>query len=305
MGDNVLSLFSGAGGAVEGFKQAGYNVVAAVDRDDDCIATLEKNHPDVQAIQEDLSEIPPAKFSEKHGISEDDIDVVVGGPPCQGFSISGHRDEDDERNECIEYFLNFTSYFKPTNVVMENVVGILSMSDGDVKNYIVSKLNSIGYNVTVDVHDASEFSVPQERERVLFVASMCDVSTMKVEKSNINPSVGDVFQCVDKNHKNHNIPNHWDSTKVKIDETEHGEPIYDSFNKNIRLDPLEPAPTMVASDWQFAHPEHNRSLTIHERSLLQSFPIDYTFAGSMKKKRMQTGNATPPLLMKAVAESLP
>ena len=302
MSQNVLSLFSGAGGAVEGFKQAGYSVVAAVDYNEDCVATLKENHPTTLAIREDLSETSPSEFADRYNIPAESIDVVVGGPPCQGFSLSGKRELDDDRNKCIIDFLDYVSFYNPDNVLMENVSGIMSMADGEVAEHIYENLERLGYNTVVGTHNAANYGVPQLRERVLFVGKKSDYFSIIADER--RQTVKDVLEKVNKNHPNHKLPNHGEKVTNMIAETEWGEPIYDSFNKNVRLNPNEPSPTLLAEGWQFGHPHEPRSLTVHERALLQSFPQDYVFKGNKAPQQHQTGNAVPPKMMKKVAEYL-
>lgn len=302
MSQNVLSLFSGAGGAVEGFKQSDYNVVAAVDFNEDCIATLKENHPTTMAIQEDLSETPPSEFSDKYNIPVESIDVVVGGPPCQGFSIVGKRELGDDRNECIIDFLDYVSYYNPDSVLMENVTGIMSMADGEIVEHIYETLERFGYNTVVETHNAANYGVPQLRERVLFVGKKNGY--FSITASEPQQTVEDALEKVEEHHPNHKLTNHGEKARNMIAETEWGEPIYDSFDLILRLNPNDPAPTLLAEGWQFGHPYEPRSLTIHERALLQSFPQDYVFKGNKVPQQHQTGNAVPPKMIKKVAEYL-
>jgi len=303
MSQNVLSLFSGAGGAVEGFKQAGYNVVAAVDFNEDCVATLKENHPTTLAIREDLNETSPSEFAEKYNVPKESIDVVVGGPPCQGFSVVTGSDKSDERNNRVVDFIEYVSFYKPDVCLMENVSGILSMEDGEVVNNIIQEFKNLDYNMSVDKHNAADYGVPQSRKRVLFVGKYDDISTTN-KSENKEKTVSDALSKVNEQHPNHNISNLADKTVEKIKNTKQGEEIYESFGIQKKLNPNKPAPTLVASGWQFAHPTEPRSLTIHERALLQSFPRDYVFKGNKTPKYHQTGNAVPPKMIKKVAEKL-
>lgn len=300
---NVLSLFSGAGGAVEGFKQSGHNIVAAVDRNDDAVATLKTNHSDVQVIEEDLSVCSPTDFTDRYDIQPSDVDIVVGGPPCQGFSLSGKRDPDDERNELVTDFLDYVSHFQPNSFVMENVTGILSMEDGAAVDYVYERGGSLGYDVSHETLSAADFAVPQDRDRVFFVGTRETYNWPSPER---RVTVGETFTFVDECHPNHTAPRHQQKTIDRIAGTDQGERLYESFKQNQRLDASGLAPTVIAGGggWKYAHPMEDRALTIHERALLQGFPVEYVFEGGVGEMRRQTGNATPPPLAAAVASGL-
>lgn len=309
MNKNVLCLFAGAGGAVQGFKDAGFNVVAAVDFNEDCIATLRENHDDVQVIQKDLGKTSPQKFALEHDIVPEDIDVVVGGPPCQGFSLNGNRDPDDDRNELVTDFLDYVSLYSPERVVMENVTGILSMEDGAVVDYVHERLDGMGYDSDHEVLNAVDFGVPQKRERVIFFGTV-DGREINFQKSAVDDvvTISDAFNDIHENHPNTDSPNQRQTTIDRIADTEKGEPLYESYTQRIRLDESEPAPTLVCGgerpQWQLAHPTKDRGLSIRERAAIQTFPHDYKFCGGIVAGRIQTGNALPCKMAEAIAESL-
>lgn len=305
MSKRVLSLFSGAGGAVVGFENAGYDVVAAVDFDEDCCATVEANHDDLQVIQEDLSEIGPHEFALEYDVAPSDVDVVVGGPPCQGFSLQGERNEGDDRNELVTDFLDYVSLYDPDRFVMENVEGMLSMSDGQAVEYVHERGSELGYTVDHELLSADKYGVPQRRRRVVFVGVTYGGVSWPTETGRVK-TVRDAFDDVNESHENHVIHNSMPKAESKISDTEPGDTIYDSYMKNVRLQWDEPAPTLVSSGgaWQFGHPTEDRVLTVHERALLQSFPQDYVFEGGVTDRRIQTGNALPPKMAEYIARAL-
>lgn len=303
---NVLSLFSGAGGAVEAFKQAGHNVVAAVDKDEYCIETLRENHDGVNVIQCDLSEITPKEFATKYAIEKDNIDIVVGGPPCQGFSNSGNMDIDDVRNTLVFTFAEYVNYFDPTHFLMENVIGMLSFED------IVSDLLSSfeGYEVRKEVHNAKEYGVPQKRRRVIVIGSKTSTDIEQPDCDTI--TVGEAFSGLPELDSgesatavfNHRAPNHKEKTVERIQQTDQGEAMYDSWNDDIRLDEDDVAPTLKAKNFQFSHPTENRGITVRERARLQTFPDKYKFCGTLTAQRRQVGNAVPVKMVAEIAKQL-
>lgn len=161
----VLDLFSGCGGLSFGFAKEGFKVVAGVDNWKESLETFEKNHPGAKGIVMDLGNFSPKSIAQVVG----DIDIVIGGPPCQGFSISGKRNPNDPRNQLYGGFLKTVEYFKPTAFILENVPNILSMSGGKIKDSILKSFEKLGYNISYKILLASDYGVPQNRRRVFFV----------------------------------------------------------------------------------------------------------------------------------------
>jgi DNA (cytosine-5)-methyltransferase 1 len=166
---NVLDLFCGCGGLSLGFENAGYNILMGIDLWEDALITFQRNHMDSAIMHGDLSEFTGEDIQKKLGCNRDDIDVIIGGPPCQGFSLSGKRDLDDPRNKLYKAFVRTVEYFKPKIFLMENVPGLIRLFDGKAKDEILKDFDHIGYNVTYEILLASDFGVPQDRKRVFFV----------------------------------------------------------------------------------------------------------------------------------------
>lgn len=173
----VLDYFSGPGGLSEGFREAGYNILLGTDFDENSARTFQTNHPESKFIKEDISELDPKEVVNK--IGAEDIDVVIGGPPCQGFSIAGERRQDDERNHLFKDFARHIEAINPEIFVMENVKGLLSMDTPEgnpVINEIQKRFKDIGYNTSYEVLKASDYGTPQHRERVFIIGCLKDVS---------------------------------------------------------------------------------------------------------------------------------
>lgn len=160
----TLDLFSGAGGLSLGFHKAGFHTVAAIDNNAPALETFSKNFIGSKTYNIDLSDINNPAFTEIQN-----IDVMLGGPPCQGFSIAGKRDINDPRNTLFISYLKLVEKYSPKAVVIENVPNILSMNKGDFANQIVAGLNQLGYDVCVLKLNAAEFGVPQSRKRAFFI----------------------------------------------------------------------------------------------------------------------------------------
>ncbi|MCK5123156.1 MAG: DNA cytosine methyltransferase [Candidatus Pacebacteria bacterium] len=163
----VIDLFAGCGGLSHGFELAGFDILLGIDNWDLSLETFKKNHKNSKVLLKDLSKTIPLSVTKLTGIKK--IDVVIGGPPCQGFSISGKRIIDDPRNRLYKVFVDFVGYFRPKVFLMENVPNLLSMHKGKLKDEIIDDFENLGYNVSTSVLLASNYGVPQNRKRVFFV----------------------------------------------------------------------------------------------------------------------------------------
>lgn len=165
-----LDLFSGAGGLSRGFYDAGYNVVLGVDFDDMALKTFKENHGSADAMKLDLFNHDNIKCIEKY-LDERNIklDVLVGGPPCQGFSLAGPRDKDDNRNTLYQAMVKLAAKLRPQAVVLENVPGLLKLYEGKGAKRITEDFGEIGYDMKPQILYAPDFGIPQIRKRVFFV----------------------------------------------------------------------------------------------------------------------------------------
>lgn len=162
----VADLFAGVGGLSLGFEQAGFEVPFAVEFDKDIADAYTQNHNLTCMYNNDIRDLDPKKLMDKHGR----VDVIVGGPPCQGFSAKGKRlSVNDERNFLFLQYVKFVKVFQPKYFVLENVPTIISTADGYFKDEIIKEFSALGYDVKADVFDVSEFGVPQQRRRALFI----------------------------------------------------------------------------------------------------------------------------------------
>jgi len=170
----VLDLFCGAGGLTCGCIQAGYDVIAGVDCDETAIATYRANF-DHKAIQCDLATTDPRVFAIAYGIAPEDVNIVVGGPPCQGVSRANtERSVDDPRNKLVFRFADYVDYYQPRSFVMENVTGIETIDDGEMLSRLISDFEAAGYHVDHSTLNAADYGVPQKRRRVFVVGVRWD-----------------------------------------------------------------------------------------------------------------------------------
>jgi len=165
---NTIDLFSGCGGLSLGFHNSGFNIMLGIDKDEPSLVTYRKNFPNAKGLNIDLS---------KKGFVDDvssaidgkPVDVIVAGPPCQGFSLTGTRNFEDSRNKLYLAVIKAVDSFKPKAFLIENVTGISTLYNGQVKNEIVRRLTDIGYNVSARMLCAADYGVPQIRKRFFFV----------------------------------------------------------------------------------------------------------------------------------------
>ncbi len=162
----VIDLFSGCGGFTKGFKDAGYNVLLGIDIWEDAINTYSRNFPNTKTLIQDLTTVTGEQVLEIIGCKKNDIDVIIGGPPCQGFSVSGKRMIDDPRNKLYKSFVDIVGYIKPKIFVMENVPGLIRLFDGRVKEDVINDFSELGYEVQCQILTASDYGIPQIRKRV-------------------------------------------------------------------------------------------------------------------------------------------
>lgn len=168
----TIDLFCGAGGITEGFRQAGYNSLYGNDVMVAAIETFKLNHPEAIADCRSIEEIDPVAVRERLGLDIGKLDVLVGGPPCQGFSINApDRFLHDPRNKLFKHYERFVEAFLPRTFLFENVPGLLSLDGGAVFRQIVQIFTDLGYDVKARILFAAHYGVPQERWRLILLGS--------------------------------------------------------------------------------------------------------------------------------------
>lgn len=336
----VVELFCGCGGTSIGFEMAGFEIAIGCDIHTPSIKTFKTNHPNVSTILGDVKKVNPVSIRQL--LNGKKIDVLIGGVPCQGFSLNNRkRHLADERNLLYREFVRFVKALKPKVVVLENVSGM--KSTGDFVNRIENDLSRAGnMNVKSKLLFAPDYGVPQSRTRLVFVGiqGVEEFDFNRIIKTHgpgtsnpyvtVKDAIGDLpslhanhsadkyqkksfsdYQKImkenlkDDNLTNHKAPNHPKEVIEKINNTKPGYPMYPKFKQRIRLAWDIQSPTQVSGgirpQFQFGHPADARGLTIRERCRLQSFPDDFVVSGGIVQGRVQTGNAVPPLLAKAIA----
>lgn len=303
----VVSLFSGAGGLDLGFIKAGHEIIWANDNFTDAVKTYVRNLGN-HIINEDISKIDCADIP--------DHDILIGGFPCQGFSVANtNRAEHDERNKLYLEFLRVLAYKRPKFFMAENVKGILSLMKGRIFKLIITDFENAGYKVNFKILNAADFGVPQKRERVIILGVRDDVDfvlehpypTHSEHPSSLNNKmhwvpIGEALKDIPEPEMQHNLANHTYS-KFKLK--------FNGYLGNRMVDPQKPAPTVTARGDDkggvvvLHHPNNHRRMTVRELAITQSFPIDYVFDGTNSSAYRQIGNAVPPLLAFAIAKQFP
>lgn len=339
----AIDLFCGAGGLSEGFKQAGFEIVAGIDKDKESLETFKKNNPESIAIEMDLGKTFGFESSPLKEISDKKIDVVIGGPPCQGLSIAGKQMANDPRNMLYKAYFKMIKHYEPRAVILENVPTILSLYDGKIAKAIIKNFEEMGFKTSVLRLNASDYGVPQNRRRVFFVAlksgmpfdppepftngapittrdALDDLPTLENETESFayvkEPS--NTYQKMMRDGttklENHWAVQHTEKTKKIISLVPDGKN-YKSLPKGLqktrkvniawtRMDSAKPCFTIDAGHNHHFHYSANRVPTVRECARIQSFPDRYVFYGKKISQFKQVGNAVPPLLSKAIANKL-
>lgn len=304
----VVSLFSGAGGLDLGLMQAGLDIVWANDIFEDAAATYRQNigrHIDTRDICEiDSKEIP-------------DCDVVVGGFPCQGFSVANWaRSLEDPRNQMYKQLVRIVRDKRPRYFVGENVKGLASFAKGAMLKQIVSEFEALGYRVQHQVVNAADYGVPQSRMRLLIVGERQDIPAglafppcpthadpEDAAHDNLKPwlSVGEALASYPEPDAPNSLHNH-ECSKYKLRFNGH------LGHRHIKGD--RPSPTVTARGDErggvvvLHHPNNHRRMTARELAAVQSFPDEFAFVGTKTSAYRQIANAVPPRLGEAVGRML-
>ncbi|MBM6825058.1 DNA cytosine methyltransferase [Veillonella magna] len=171
---NAIDLFAGCGGLSKGFMDAGFDIIVGVDNDQAALNTFAKNHNGAIAMNADLSK--QETFDEIKNIAGNrEIDVVIAGPPCQGFSLTGPRNFEDERNKLYLAVIEIVKQFKPKAFIIENVPGMATLYKGQIKEEILRRFRAIGYNIDCKILCAADYGVPQMRKRLIFMGIRKDI----------------------------------------------------------------------------------------------------------------------------------
>lgn len=340
-GPKAISFFAGCGGLCYGITAAGFNIVATNELVEDYREIYKQNFPNANFLSNDIRDITDSEIRELLE-KYHEIDLFAGGPPCQGFSLAGKRDIKDQRNNLFQYYFHIANKVRPKVILMENVKLLTSMRNPTgrlVKDEIIETFDKIGYYGQFYIVNASDYAVPQNRERVLFIGirkdlnmkptnmlspicgEFCDLFATIMPKFTFGDAVSDLEylesgECskTDKYHKSTNHPEHVIRWLYNVPQ---GKSAHDNEDPNLRPPSgynttykrqiwTEPGCTVTTnfnmiSGGNNVHPIATRALTIREALRLQSFPDSFKFKGKESSIRTTIGNAVPPLLAYYVA----
>ncbi len=332
---NFIDLFSGCGGLSCGLEMAGHKCLLGVDVNKEAIASFVANHHHAKAYSGDIKKLSEKKLQELLGGQV--VDMVVGGPPCQGFSTVGPGEVEDERNQLFREFVRIVKITKPKVILFENVTGLVAKKNAGILNKIFQHFERLGYNMDARVLSAEEFGVPEKRRRTIIMGvkgghchfpvvshgrrAGVKVRTVADAFRNLKASDGKTYnhdvalaqikKVEDRKRLDH-IPA-GKGIRYEADEKAHlpkklwygvnWKAIRENRFRQTRLQRLplkEPSPTILTSRTSYYHPVESRYLTPREAAACQSFPNDFIFHGSQTAVFKQIGNAVPPLLARAL-----
>lgn len=326
----AIDLFAGCGGLTAGLRAAGFNVVAAVEKDHDAAESYIANHRDVRLYHQDIRDVSPEQVLDDLRMAPGEVDLIAGCPPCQGFTrLTEHRDHEDPRNALVRQYLRFVRDVAPRACMLENVPGLIKRGK-PFFDELCEGLKEAGYLVTYDVVEMADYGVPQFRKRLVLLASRegrigipapthkkkCTVRSAigklpspplrsKVVAGEVVPRyewhyARDVAPVV-RRRLEHAIANGGNRSGLPVDLRLacHERRPNGYFDVYGAMRWHAPSPTITsgctnASKGRFGHPEEPRPLTALEAARLQTFPLDYKFIGTgLESVAAQIGNALP------------
>ena len=298
----AVSLFCGAGGLDMGFDRVGFRTVWANDFDKDACKT-HQNWSRAKVVCGDISKIATSQIP--------DSDIILGGFPCQGFSLSGPRKIDDSRNVLYKHYVRIVKEKQPLVFVGENVKGLLTMGGGKIIEAIIDEFSDCGYDVFFQLVNAKNFGVPQDRERVIISGFRKDLNIKQFEipvPKNLHttlrealagmpdPQPKDVCNApYSSRYMSRNRKRGWDDVSYTIP----------AMAKQVTLYPGSPDMVKIDTDhWEFGANGITRRFSWKEAAVIQTFPKNLQFYGDLTSKYKQIGNAVPVRLAEYVAIQL-
>ncbi|MGB7685543.1 MAG: DNA cytosine methyltransferase [Solirubrobacterales bacterium] len=329
--DTAVDLFSGAGGTTQGLRDAGYEVLAAVENDPAAATTYAANHPDTDLYDRAIRYVQAPRLARSLGAEGSRLSVLTACPPCQPFSTLGSGDAADPRNALVSCVRRFVEHLRPRAVMLENVPGL---QDEPRFRALVDALED-DYTVGEYIVQAADFGVPQSRRRIIVIAverglgvSLPEdlASALPKDFDRTKRAAGEALALAEGLSRAtdpvHRARTSQPKTLERIKAVPQGGgrlalPAELELACHVRLggrnatsiygriDPARAAPTMTTrcttpSCGRFVHPTEDRGLTLREAALLQTFPVDYIFKGNHGEIERQVGNAVPPKLAEAL-----
>lgn len=306
-----VDLFCGAGGLSKGLEMSGLEGVCGLDWFKEAGMTYRRNF-NHKLVEGDIKTAEKKKEfynTVKEALHGRELSVVAGGFPCQGFSMSGNRIVDDPRNSLYLEMLEIVKTLKPKYVICENVVGLRTMLGGMVEKKILKDFEEAGYKMNVTVLRAADYTVPQKRDRVIFIGNRIG-STNFYPQPLLTPdnykttesAICDLMKHPVDKAFNHVPTRHSEDMAKRLQAVPEGKSLYEGYSDSWKKCPWNEASCTIKENHGGVniHPKLPRVLTAREMARIQSFPDDFIFEGSKAKQLTQIGNAVPPLLGKAI-----
>lgn len=330
----VVSLFSGAGGLDLGFKAAGFETILAVDNMPEAVATLSKNHPHLPIFgppthSGDAMELTPDLVYKLSGVKQGDVDVMIGGPPCQPFSVAAAQrflstDEkfkrvgfdSKDKGQLIFRYVELIIQLKPKVFLIENVPGILSIDGGSGIYVVYERLTAAGYTVSDPfVLNAMDYGVPQSRKRAFVIGTLTGVkldapAPTHFDGGLLGENYSTVAQALAGASK---VPLNNETREHKVESIERYAKLKPGQRELLgrvdRLDIAKPSKTVIAGGTKgggrsHLHPIVARTLSVRECARLQTYPDDYEFVGKNGRQFTLVGNSVPPLMAEVLARHI-
>ena len=335
-----IDSFCGAGGLGLGLQRAGFEILLGFDIDEKCIETIKQNtayfkHPVMQA---DVADMLHGKLLTLCGLQRGELFLLAGGPPCQGFSVQRRGSDTDVRNTLVLKYGQLVKELYPYYFIMENVTGLAGKRGKTILQQLLDELEEIGYHVHIKLLDAQDYGVPQRRKRYILIGERKDIGMTYVypEPTKVRKTVRDTIgglpvppqdgtdtpelswhrrdklsalnikriQALREGQGRDDLPKELRANCHKIDSA-----IIGHRNVYGRMAWDEVAPTITArfdssTRGKFGHPSQDRSISLREGALLQTFPLDFAFAGNKVDVARQIGNAVPPVLAEYIGKSI-
>jgi DNA (cytosine-5)-methyltransferase 1 len=306
----VISTFAGAGGSSLGYSMAGYRELLAVEWDDNAVETFKLNFPGVPVYHGDIAELSVDECLSMAGISQGELDILDGSPPCQGFSTAGKRIMDDPRNQLFREFVRLLRGLRPKVFVMENVSGMVKGKMKLVFVDILKELKASGYQVSARLSECDVFSRPAKSgQRMIFIGVRDDLG-IKPSHPGAEARPVTVGEAIDNCQAVQDAPA-W--RKFNLDLWNRQRPgdngIGGKYFNHVRMDFRKPSPTIpksaVFGGFAGLYNETSpRSLNLGELRRIGSYPDGFRFIGNYESGLNRIGNSVPPLMAEAIARHI-
>lgn len=335
-----IDSFCGAGGLGLGLQRAGFNILLSFDIDKLCIDTIKSNKKyfDHPAIVADIAEMLNGNLLKRCNLIRGDLFLLAGGPPCQGFSVQRRGSDTDSRNGLVLMYGKLIDELYPKYFVMENVSGIAGKRGKTILQQLIEDVEHTGYNVHIELLDAQNYGVPQRRKRYIVIGERKDIGNNYEyplptgTRLTVRDAIGNLpeppqdgtdhpeltlhrrdhlsernlqrIRAIKEGQGRDDLPNNLLANCHKIDSS-----VIGFRNVYGRMAWDDVAPTITArfdsfTRGKFGHPTQDRSISLREGALLQTFPKDFEFVGNKVDIARQIGNAVPPVMAECIGKSI-